>query len=195
MKTLSQHFPAAAGALELKDYLSATWGDAVLLPISLASLTFAYRTLPSTPHDGRWFLITATGGAIAAALTQLQWLLDDDPQLNWTLPAPHTFNAAGIYHAVFLTASAATFAGLWAVTLRRWADSQLTNRQPATALVLAFLSSLAFAALLIIDNHLTTDRRSSASTLLAIGGSVLIATLGLGIVAARRFKDRHTGQQ
>jgi hypothetical protein len=165
METLSHIFPAAEGVLKLHDYLSATWGDAILLPVSLASLTYAYRMIPPTSHDRAWVLAGAACGAVGGLITQVRWLLDDDPQLNWTIPAPHIFYGAGIYHAVFLTASAATFAGLWMGVSRRWAYSTtVASRRAAAAIAVAFLGGMAFIVLLILDNQRTADRPLKTST-------------------------------
>ena len=113
LATLSRFYPKPEDVPGLTDYLSATWGDSLLLPTSLAGLVYAYRSLPSV-EDRALVVIGAVGGAAGGVLTQIQWLRDDNPQLNWTLPAAHVFNGAGVYHAVFLTLASSAFGAAWA---------------------------------------------------------------------------------
>ncbi|WKV75326.1 hypothetical protein AW27_029645 [Streptomyces sp. PCS3-D2] len=62
-------------------------------------------------------------GSLLGSWTQVQWLRDDAPVLNWTLPRPHHFNAAGWYHAAFLIAMSGVVAALWAWGLMRTAHA------------------------------------------------------------------------
>jgi hypothetical protein len=193
MATLSALYPKPDGALGFTDYLSATWGDGLLLPISMAALVYAYQTLPPTGGDRVLVTVGGVCGAIGGVLTQVQWLRDDNPRLNWTLPAPHVFNNAGIYHAVFLTGAAAGFSAAWAGTLLRWArNPQIRDRRVSQALGVALLSGLGFACLLVVDNQQTQKRSSSGFTLVALGGAVLTGVAGMSV--ATWFRRRRRGR-
>jgi hypothetical protein len=182
MTTLSEFYEVPAGGLGLRDYLSATWGDALLLPITLAGLTYAYKSLPSVPHERFVIVFAASLGLVAGVLTQVQWLLDNDPQLNWTLPAPHTFNGAGVYHAAFLTGVAAVFAGTAGGVVIRWSRTLPGQHSSATrAILISLLSGLGFGCLLLLDNQQTRDRSSSAASLTAVGVAVGVSAIGIAV--------------
>jgi hypothetical protein len=86
MWTIGEHAPELPG---LTSYQSATWGDGLLLPIASASLVYAIRRLPPAHREVLWCSAAAVLGALTGAATQVFWLLDPSPRLNWTLPAPH----------------------------------------------------------------------------------------------------------
>ncbi|WP_410792336.1 hypothetical protein [Kribbella sp. C-35] len=191
MATLSAVYGKPEGVLGFTDYLSATWGDSVLLPSSIGTLVYAYHALPATRGDRVLVLVGGLCGAVGGLLTQVQWLRDDDPQLNWTLPAPHVFNGAGLYHAVFLTAAAAAFGAAWSGSLLRWAHNpEVQDWRVDWALGTALASGLGFAGLLVVDNQYTTDRPSSASTLAALAGAAALSVGGVAAGAWFRRKRR-----
>lgn len=89
---------------------SATIGDALVLPPLMYVLI----------RIGRWHvkktlkrqvLLWSLGvfGIAVGVVLQWQWLLDQDIVLNWTIPAPGKFNAAGWYHAAFLCLAVGAF--------------------------------------------------------------------------------------
>ena len=63
------------------------------------------------------------GGLVGVGI-QAQWLAANRPCLNWTLPAAHTFNGPGWYHAVFLTAACTFLASAATSALMRMAAIQ-----------------------------------------------------------------------
>ena len=96
------------GLLGFTHYRAATIGDAVLIPILFGSLYVTHyaiksKTRVSTPSAGVVF--AGALGAIGGTALQASWLLDDNPQTNWSLPMPHHFAPSGVYHAVFLILS------------------------------------------------------------------------------------------
>ena len=73
----------------LYDYWSATVGDGLLLPLAVASLVEVLaRTEPVGGEPG-WGVLGAAIGGLAGTTTQMAWLADDSPALNWTLPDTH----------------------------------------------------------------------------------------------------------
>jgi hypothetical protein len=102
-------------------YASATVGDGILIPVLTGLLLAVNRsaTLPRPINEARWMAFWALLGAIGGISTQLAWLADDHPELNWTLPRPHHFNYAGVYHGAFLVLMSAALAALAAGAARR----------------------------------------------------------------------------
>jgi hypothetical protein len=121
--------------------------------------------------------------------TQFLWLADSNPEMNWTFPEPHRFNVAGVWHAVWFVAAAATL--MFALTLlscrisvalrgsaRGNAVTMLRGAGPSFALAALFT----YAALATRDSLASTF--SARSSLLAIGTAAVVllvlATLALG---------------
>ncbi|WP_103064261.1 hypothetical protein [Actinomyces qiguomingii] len=108
-------------------YLAATWGDGLFLTAAAASLVahaviITERAHTPLPALVRALCIASIGawlGMLGGALTQFEWLMNSNIQTNWTLPSPHTFNAAGLYHAAYLMTMCGLFAGLGLLTLQR----------------------------------------------------------------------------
>jgi hypothetical protein len=169
--------PHARALPGLFQFLSATWGDGLALPVMTGALVFAVGRLPAGPHELPVSIGAALLGASLGIATQVQWLRDSSPRLNWTLPRPHHFNVAGVYHAVFLTAMCALAAALWTAALLRFAQApgRLAARRDAIAAVLlAALAGILFVTLLVADS---IPDRSRAST-----ATVTVAGVGVGLV-------------
>lgn len=188
--------PHARGLPGLFHFLSATWGDGLALPMMSGAVVFAIGRLPGAPHE---LPVTITAGLLGACLgiaTQVQWLRDDSPRLNWTLPRPHHFNVAGVYHAVFLTAMCTLTAALWTLVLLRFArvPGRLAERRDAIAAsLLAAMAGLVFVVLLVLDS-LPGRSRAGAATLTVTGvglGLVLVAVAIVATVRLGRGKRRH----
>jgi len=134
-----------------------------------------------------------TGGLVGLA-TQVLWLLDDHPRLNWTLPEPHRFNGAGIYHGVYLVIMSAVFAGLWISVVRRVraaarASDVIDWPAVSAGVAVALISGGGFAALVVTDNQVSAGADSSKSTLVAIG-TALVGVFGTGVIAVRNLRQR-----
>lgn len=178
-------------------YRSAWLGDGLLLPLMAASLIIVIRKLPTPINERRWMAVAAVAGFAGGLSLQLLWLADPDPTLNWTLPAPHRFNAAGVYHAVFLTCATGLFFGLWVVVVRRLrvlratAPTQLTATLTTPAAFTALAALMAFIGLVLLDNR-GFRTQAILATLAAIGGAavglalLLFSALGTNILQARR---------
>lgn len=183
----------------LFDFWSATWGDGLLLPVSAAALVYSLTKLqPPGRHERLIMVIAAATAAAAGAATQIQWLRDNHPRLNWTLPRPHHFNAAGIYHAIFLVAASATFAVLWAGVLLRLTaarrlprTSQAGRCQVSVALMIALSTGLGFVVLLALDNRPSAGTRAGHATVLAAAtATITLAIAGLGVILSTRRRRR-----
>jgi len=106
----------------------------------------------------------------ATLATQAAWLSDPNPDLNWTLPAPHTFNAAGWYHGAFSVCLAGYLGyqlGDMILRLRRHGLSRSTRK----ALLTATAAGTVFSLLLIVDNVPNLDHAASRASMVLLGGT------------------------
>lgn len=186
----------------LWDYRSATVGDGLLLPVAAAILIGAGNRLPQAPQERPFIGGTAVVGAICGTVLQVAWLQDPHPQLNWTIPQSHVFNAPGWYHAGFLVAASGFFAGammrvLWrarqaertGVNLVTWLD------HPATAVLVGCL--IGFFGLAARDGMPSLDTRATVSSLATVGLAMtvlaLLARWGFGRALIQAWKVLVTG--
>lgn len=170
------HDPELRG---LYEYLSATFGDALCLPAAFGAVAYARATLPRTENERRAGTLAALAGTVAGAALQAAWLLDEDPELNWTLTAPHQMNAAGIYHAVFLTGMSAFGAWLLATAAVRAnaVERPFDDPRRRRPLEVAAAAGAGFVVLLVLDNRAASGLAQGA-TLATVGVAALAATAG-----------------
>ena len=177
--------PHPAALPGLFDFTSATWGDGLLLPVMTGLLGYAVRTLPAAPGDLRLALAGAPIGGMLGVGSQAWWLIAARPRPNWTLPAPHTFTAAGWYHAAFVATVCTSIAALLGVLLNR---STAARRWPPAA-TLGIATGVAFIALLVVDARAGTSpdtgRAGVAGTLLGLAVTAVAAVVLIRRRAAR----------
>jgi hypothetical protein len=165
----------------LYTYRSATLGDGLLLPL------WAYGLVRAAAMQDRWsararLVITcaAIAGGAAGVATQVAWLTSATTAPNWTIPAPHTFNFAGWYHATFLSLASAMFAALSAAVwlrVRREPAAQAVSRLRARGAFAITCPPLAFASLLALDNVPAGQDPLRASTFVLPVAALLILYL------------------
>ncbi|HEY0537289.1 MAG TPA: hypothetical protein VGD53_02930, partial [Actinoallomurus sp.] len=162
-------------------YHSATWGDGLLLPLLAFFLELERGRLPKL--EKRWpSWVARAAGAAGGALVVFSWWADPKPSPNWTIPHAHALTSAGWWHAGFLVAASAYFAGSWVELLRRLraapmdADRQVMGRPLMAA---AFGCTAGYAWLAVADSvhagHTTSGRGSL--TALTLASAVLIACM------------------
>ncbi|MFE9258554.1 hypothetical protein [Streptomyces sp. NPDC006879] len=164
--------------------LCETWGDALALPVMTGALVFTATALPPAAREGRQVAAAATAGGVAGAVTQLVRWVDEDHQLTWAHPEPHHFNAAGVYHAVFLTVMCAATAGLWALALKRVVRASRDHKgRPGAlrALGVALAAGLVFVTLLVIDDW---EFYTTTSGAVVLATTMAAATLAAGVFTA-----------
>ena len=174
----------------LSTFRSATVGDGFLLPLLAFGLVRAAGwRLGWRPLDRRLILGATAIGGVAGAMQVAIWLRDPDPRLNWTFPAPHSFNFPGIYHGAFLVFACGFFAGASvALVLRLRSDTRqgisadLRFRSIGAVGVLA--PGPAFLGLLLMDNE-----ASLVMVVLVVVGACL--AIGLAICGVIGFTGRH----
>jgi len=167
----------SGGLAGLYDYRSATWGDGLLLPLTAGLLGSAAVLGPSERSGRAWAAAAGCCGFALGAFTQVAWLADPSPGLNWTLPAAHRFNEAGWYHAAFLSCASGYLSWLLARAVRA-ASGGGVGAMPRFLLAGSAMSALGFGWLLAADNSSTADTAASRSTIGVIG-----AVVGGGVAA------------
>jgi hypothetical protein len=171
-------------------FYSATWGDGIVLPLATAALLLlAKRLAVGRPAISRpVVLIAAVAGTLVAAASQVMWLVDPAPRLNWTLRAPHHFTAAGWYHAAFTTGAAAAVAALFGVVvmrlhqLRFTAPGEWDTALRGTTFTVFLLSISGFVALVVRDGIDRPFAVAQLGTWGAVLGGILVFVLVIMLV-------------
>lgn len=165
------------------DFRAAAVGDTLLLPTLTAAL---WHTM-GKPNRRTLLQFGAVGLAGGAAL-QAGWLLDDSPRLNWTFPAPHVFNAAGWYHALFLCLMCAVLTALGAALFRERATRSTGQHDSIIAFTLCGFALL--QTLDIVRPAGPDADRASSSGLASAALTVLAVVIALVAVSPRRADQR-----
>lgn len=178
--------PQDANLRGFHDYPSAVWGDGLILPILAAALTYSIGHLPK-PRQHLPAAFGAVAGAIAGGLVIYGWLSDPNPGLNWTMPAAHSLNDAGKWHAAFLIGASALFAALWVELLHRLRkvfDTTSTRpigisllRTGPFALIIG--ATLGYALLAGLDSARVGTTSAAATSLVALAGSAIFLVVAL----------------
>ncbi len=175
----------------LYTFRSATVGDGLLLPLLAYSLTRAAGLQRGWTGRQRTIVFSvATLAALGGAALQAQWLLNPHPRLNWTFPAPHSFNLPGWYHAGFLIAACGFFGGVAALLLLRVRQegnsgtTTIESRLRSVGALGVLTPALAFSGLLSEDNA-SVGGPMSFSPLATVVGSGVLLTLALCWAAGR----------
>jgi len=171
-------------------YPSAYLGDSLLIPAAVALTLAGASQLPRTSRDRMLAAFAAALAGLLAIGTQFLWLIDRNPETNWTFPEPHRFNIAGVWHAMWFVAASATL--MFAITLlscRISAALRGNVRNTAVAMLRSAGPSFALAALFTYAVLATRDSLASTfsarSSLLAIG-TAAVALLLLATLVLRR---------
>jgi hypothetical protein len=174
------------------DYAAATLGDGLLLPL-LAFVCFLGLAFVPGPARGErgWTLAGVFVGLAVSAIIQVAWLRDPDPNLNWTLVAPHELNTAGWWHLAFFVLAGGFFGGCAARLALRVRNADAVRRQQLVEC--GWLETVAFCAfgfLLIAagDNLAAADTQAGLAT--AAGVCSVAALFVAGLALAFRFVVR-----
>jgi hypothetical protein len=154
----------------LYSYLASSLGDALCIPAVVGGISAARISLPKASGGKRAGVVGALLSAGATVATQAAWLSDPNPDLNWTLPAPHTFNTAGWYHAAF-SVCLAGYLGYQLGDMILRLRSHGLSRRTRKALLTATVAGSVFSVLLIVDNLPNLDRAASRASMVLLGGT------------------------
>jgi len=158
----------------LYDYWSATLGDGLALPLVAFGLAGACANV----NPAKWRIWIAILGASLGVVTQATWLADPHPQLNWTFPETHRFNAAGWYHAAFMVGGGFAFGWLAGAVLPNLRDARIRDSLRGW-LTLSIAGAFLFICTLALDNaDILSNPSSQASLLLA----ALAGIIALGVL-------------
>ncbi len=161
---------------------SAYVGDSVLLPLAILLLIAGAQALPPARTERAVTLVAGLLGAAGALLTQLMWLHDNHPQLNWTLPEPHYFTAAGKWHAAYAVVTAGILtAALAAMLIRVGGARALPDVRQRLVRLLAGPGSAAVCGCLL-GYAVLAVRDSISATLASQSSIVALATAALALV-------------
>ena len=178
---LGKHPPELPGHW---DYRAPIIGDGLFLPVAAGILAAALESLPPALRERRIALGSAIFGAVAGATSQWAWLRDRAPSPTWILPEPHHFTSAGRYHAAFLVAAAAWFAGSGMVVLWRLRSLgqekgargiEAVLRNPWTAILFACL--FGFAALAVLDSTPSAKTVASQGSIAALFLAIVVSLI------------------
>lgn len=175
----------------LYTYWSATLGDGLLLPVVVFALIRALQVAPTARAVRLFGMVGAFVGVLSGVALQYSWLADPHPALNWTLPAPGYFNAAGWYHAAFLTGMCGLLTGLAAALIKSLAADRSTVLDQAPWIAVAAAALLVFALLLLIDNLDTASAVSSRITLVALAVAAVLLSAITVVLSWCRRRLRH----
>lgn len=169
------------------DYRAATVGDLVMVPALTGALLASLLSLPA-PHEASR-LPTALGlvGLLLGVATQAGWLLDDAPQLNWSMERPHEFTYEGWYHAGFLVAATTLTGCLLGCLVPRL---RTADRLPYARLLAC--AAVGFAALLSAD--LVFPAGPGGHHIAPGGVASMMATLTMVAAALVALRPRGAGR-
>ncbi|MER6133943.1 hypothetical protein [Streptomyces sp. NPDC001815] len=169
-------------------FRSATWGDGILLPLlALCLRVMTERLRPATGivHRRRVVTAGAFAGAAVGVTVIVMWLVEDRPALNWTMPKPHSFTAAGIWHAAFLVAACALFAWLavdLALHLRRSGEAAVRRSLSSSWAAVALACTAGYAWLGISDALGSGGSVGGSTSLAVLVGTAIVVGCALFFV-------------
>ena len=176
------------GVPSMYDYWSGTIGDLLLLPLIVFGLTRAIGLL-SGRHGvvpSWWSVAAGMAGAAAGAISQLAWLVDPEPRVNWMLIEPHVFSPIGWYHAAFVIVVAGYVTGATVELLLRARRLRRHTVPPRDRLIsvlggngaaVVITAGVLFAVTVVADSYVSRATSSSAATILALVGAFVAAAL------------------
>jgi hypothetical protein len=179
----------------LWSYPSATYGDGLLLPVLTGTLVGSAWYLSVKPFRKRelWItLIAVCFGFATGYATQVAWLADSRPTLNWTLPRAGHFTSAGRYHAWFLCIMCAVLAALATWLYLQLRAVRQNTHTPNSIAVLILIDGLAFVWLAVHDSVSGGSvALAGASSVVGLAAAVCIVIgLALGLRRSLAFTIR-----
>lgn len=132
-------------------YLSANWGDPLILPVICALISFEMRRFRDSV---RWrpVVVAGTFGLLGGIVSQFQWTHSSHTLLNWTFASQGSFNLPGWYHGFFLSVMCGLLlGGVTALLSLGYNRTRWDRGSVLRYLVVGYLLVL-FACLLATDN-------------------------------------------
>lgn len=139
------------GMETLPYYLSANWGDALILPTVCA---IGYVEIRTSWRSVSRIVACVSGlfGFAVGVLTQIQWNLDMNTVRNWTFNRAGGFNLPGWYHAAFLIVMCGVLTSLVGVAVHVGCKRRNWERSSALRYMAVGYLLVLFSCLLATDN-------------------------------------------
>ena len=139
------------GMETLPYYLSANWGDALILPtvcaIGYVEIRTSWRSVSRVVA-----CVSGLFGFAVGVLTQIQWNLDANTVRNWTFNRAGGFNLPGWYHAAFLIVMCGVLTCLVGVSVHVGCKRRNWERSSALRYMAVGYLLVLFSCLLATDN-------------------------------------------
>ncbi|WP_143226875.1 hypothetical protein [Actinomadura mexicana] len=178
----------APGVPGLNAFPSAYLGDTLLIPATILVIVGVIRSRAPAFNE-RALTVAAAGMAGAAAVAvQAIWLGDLHPRVNWTLPRPGYFTAAGWWHAVYFVVMSALAAALTVLAIARVrAERHRSGTAPVAGpyAPVPFMTVGTYLVLVVHDSTAASIGLASGSSL-ALAAVALALTGGLTVLALGR---------
>ena len=139
------------GLQTLPYYLSANWGDPLILPTVCA---IGYVEIRSSWSSVSRSVACISGllGLVVGTLTQFQWNLDTNTVKNWTFNSSGGFNLPGWYHATFLIVMCGVMASIIGMAVHVGYNRRNWERSSALRYMTVGYLLVLFSCLLATDN-------------------------------------------
>lgn len=161
----------------LYDYMAATWGDGLFLPIGAGALVYYFLSNKNCCRKSTYafsslaFLI----GVLIGALSQWSWLANENIEVNWTIPQPGYFTLAGWYHAFFFSCAIGFYCCFlvlfFSIRFRRRGEESDTSKSLTEILV--WIAAFGYLSMYLLDDYLEDYSVPELAFFLLVAGFLL----------------------
>lgn len=157
-------------------YLSANWGDSLILPVVCALISFEMWRFRNSV---KWIPVAIAGlfGLLAGVISQFEWTHSNHTTLNWTFTPQGSFNLPGWYHAFFLSVMCGNLSGGVVAMLSLGRDRIRWERGSVLRYFVVGYLLVLFTCLL------ATDNKRSLQGIAKINVSVVISVVSMPILS------------
>lgn len=158
-------------------YLSANWGDPLILPAICALISFEMRRFRNSV---RWrpVIVAGTFGLLGGIVSQFQWTHSSRTLLNWTFTSQGSFNLPGWYHGFFLSVMCGLLlGGVTALLSLGYNRTRWDRGSVLRYLVVGYL-------LVLFTCLLATDNKRSSQGITDIDAAVVINIVSTPVLSA-----------
>lgn len=181
--------PREEGLHGLYYYRAATWGDGICLPLLTGALYYVCNyTKQITARKKKVCIATGIGCVVIGGIIQVSWLLDENIELNWTIPKVHYFNIAGWWHMLFFM----YMFGVLGKLFMQWILSNDENSNTNVGdLVLGnfiiWFSGTLFLMLHCLDDYIKKGNEDSSILIIAV---ILFVVVSFFLICIRTIKGK-----
>lgn len=173
----------------LYDYMAATWGDGLFLPIGAGALVYYFLSNKNCCTKGiyTFSFLALLIGVLIGAFSQWSWLANENIEANWTIPQPGYFTSAGWYHAVFFTCSI----GFYSCFLALFLGMRFTQRgkelgtSNSLTEILIWIAAFGYCSMHLLDDYLESYSVPELAFFLVVAGFLL------GVIVYALTKEKY----